>query len=106
MSPGPREPQRRWLTVNKKAEVQLTGSSRAPHVAAGAAGRRDVGLEHVVHHHTVGAESPAKGPDCALHPGNPFARQAIAVAVVVQRDDLVAEDLEESLGIAFILNIG
>ena len=36
-------------------------------VAARAAGRRDVALLDVVHHHAVGAEPPAQRPDRALH---------------------------------------
>ena len=64
---------------------------RAAHVAARAAGGGNVALEHVVHHHAVGAEAPAERADGALHPRDPVARQAVAIAVVVERDHLVAQ---------------
>ncbi len=45
-------------------------------------------LQHVVHHHAVGAEPPAERADGALHARDPVARQPVVIAVVVERDDL------------------
>ena len=49
-----------------------------------------VALPDVVHHHAVGVEAPAERPDGALHARDPAARQAVGVARVVERDDLLA----------------
>src|SRR6187200_2798880 len=66
-------------TQLRRRLTRLTGSSvywpasrararlKAAHVAARAAGRWNVGLEHVVHHHAVGAESPPERANRSLH---------------------------------------
>src|SRR5688572_7116806 len=69
--------------------------SEAAYVAARSSSRGDVRLEHVVHHHPVGAESPAERPDGALHARDPFARQAVTIAIVVERHNLLAQDLHQ-----------
>src|ERR1700686_649747 len=77
-----------------------------PHVAADTPGRGDVGLEHVVHHHPVGAETPAEGANGPLHPGDPPAWQTVLIQLVIQGDDLVAEHPEERLAVAHVMDTG
>src|SRR5690349_16992400 len=64
---------------------QRRRASAPPHVAARAARRGDVGVTDVVDHHAIRAETPAQCANRPLHARNPAARQAIAIAVVVQR---------------------
>src|SRR2546426_3067263 len=72
-----------------EAAHRFVARLRAIHVAARAAGGRDVGVAHVIHHHAVGAEAPSERPDGALHPRDPLTRKAIPIAVVIERDHFV-----------------
>src|SRR5260370_12242680 len=74
-------------------------------VAARAAGGGDVRLRHIVHHHAIGAEAPAERTDCALDACDPLAGQAVAVPLVVQRDDRVAKHAAQRLAIAEVVRL-
>ena len=62
------------------------------HLAAQPARGRQVALLHVVGHHAVGAEPPAQGADGVHHPLDPVPRQTVDVAIVEQRNHLLAQD--------------
>src|SRR5271170_3839110 len=66
---------------------------RTVHVAGSASRRRNVGLQRVIHHHAIGAEPPAQSSYRPFHAPKPAARQAVAVALVVKRHDLVQKHL-------------
>ena len=47
----------------------------------------------IVHHHPVGIEPPAEGPDRAFHAGNPFFGQSIVfVAIKKERDYFIEQN--------------
>src|SRR5688572_7897249 len=51
----------------------------------------------------MGAESPGERANGVHHHLNPLARQAVAIALVKQRNDLVFEYIVERFGVAFIV---
>ena len=65
-----------------------------------AAGGRQVALLDVVGHHAVGAEPPTQRADGIHHAADPMPRQTVDVAVVIQRDHLLAEDAKQVGGVA------
>ena len=75
------------------------------HVAGSAPSGRYVALGDVIHHHTVGTESPAERPDRALHAFNPVARQTVAVPLIVKRNHFLAQHAIKIFAIARIVDI-
>src|SRR6201999_1215453 len=75
------------------------------HFAGGASGGGNVTVTGVIHDHAVGAEAPAQGADGALHAGDPAAGQAVAVALIVERDDFVQENTVEVFSVAGVVDV-
>src|ERR1700682_2963089 len=69
-------------SVSRRPSALQAPGLEASGIAARTAGRRDVRLEDIVHDHAVGAEPPTKSPERLLHAGDPFAGQAVSIAVV------------------------
>src|SRR5258708_967355 len=74
------------------------------HVAGGATCGWHVALHGVVHYHAVGVEAPAEGADGAFHALDPAARQAVVVALIVERDYFIAQYVVQSVGILRIVD--
>ena len=70
------------------------------HFRAQAAGGDQVALAHVVLHHAMGAEPRRECGDRFDHHLDPVPRQAVGVAVVVERDHFVAERVDEVVRVA------
>src|SRR5208283_3469729 len=62
-----------------------------------------VALERVVHHHPVGVKSPSEGADGALHALDPAVRQAVAVTLVVKRNNLFPKHPIQVLAVAGVV---
>src|ERR1700730_17736848 len=73
-------------------------------IAGHASSRRYIAFQGVIHHHAIGVEAPAQGPDGALHALDPAAREAVAVAVVVERNHFFAQDAVQIFSIAIVVN--
>src|ERR1700730_2656050 len=88
----------------------LPGSWRAiglqllAEIAGHASSRRYIAFQGIIHHHAIGVEAPAQGPDGALHALDPAAREAVAVAVVVERNHFFAQHAVQIVSIAIIVN--
>src|SRR5439155_11454698 len=82
-----------------------TLSSEPAHVGGRAPRGRYVGRQDVVPDHPVGAEAPAQGADGAFDPRDPLARQAVAVAIVIEGNHLVAKRAEQRLAVAEVVQI-
>src|SRR4051794_34128131 len=89
-------------TARESVLSPLTGPA---HIARSAASGRNVALERVIHNHAIGVEPPAQGPDRPLHTFDPSARQAVAIALIVERNDFIAQDTVERIPIAPVVNI-
>src|SRR5215203_4487043 len=88
----------RGIVASVKINITPVAPSRSrSHFAARASRSGNVRLEHVIGDHAIGAEPPAERTDRVLHSGNPLPRQSVAVAVVVQRDDFVAQRFHQRL---------
>src|SRR5678815_5380534 len=70
-------------TSNKGQNSPSLPLLNGPHVAGSPTRSRDIALERVVHHHSVGVEAPAQGSDGSFHPSNPAARQPVLVPLIV-----------------------
>src|SRR5215472_10944177 len=79
--------------------------SRCPDIAGRPTGRRDVALLRVIHNHSVRIKPPAQGSDGPLHALDPSARKAVTVALIIERDDLVAQHPKEILAIAPVMHL-
>src|SRR6267154_486564 len=75
-----------------------------PDIARSSSGGSNVTLERVIHHHAVGVESPAESPDRTLHALDPFARQTVGIASIVERDNLFEQHAKQILAIARVMN--
>src|SRR5882762_4402949 len=76
-----------------------------PGVARRAAGGRNIALERVIHHHAIRIETPAEGADGTLHALDPAARQAVAIALIVQRDHFFTKNSHQVFPVARVVNI-
>ena len=86
------------IDVADKLFVVKIGRSRSgARVAGCSSGRRNVTFERVVHHHAVRIETPAERANGALHAFDPTTRQAVAIALVVERNHFLAQHLDISL---------
>src|SRR5208337_3801494 len=91
------------------AKGRLTGATgaRAPGHLAGEPPRRgEVAVPDVIHDHSIGVEPPGQCPESFLLPGNPAPWQPRCVALVIKRNDLVGQCLQQRPVIALILNRG
>src|SRR5438093_6244749 len=65
-----------------------------------------IAMQRVIHHHAIGIEAPAERADCSLHALDPAARNAVLIALIVERNDFVAKDSIKVAGISSVVNIG
>ena len=76
----------------------------ARHLNAQSARRRHIRVLHVVRDHAVRAETPGKGRDRVLHESNPLDREPVLVAIVVGRNHLMFQDVEQRVAVSFVRN--
>src|SRR6266496_4737818 len=69
----------------------ISSAQRLAHVARRAARGGDVAFQRVIHHHAISIEAPAERPNGSLHAFDPATRQAVAVALIVERNHLFAK---------------
>src|ERR1700728_1432098 len=93
------------MTAAGESESVSAELYRRTHVAGRAAGGRHVTLPRVIHHHAVGVEAPAERADGALHAPDPPAGQAVAIALVVERNYFVMQGTVEVFTVARIVNV-
>src|ERR1700683_1737457 len=93
------------MTAGGESESVCAELYRRTHVARGPAGGRHVTLPRVIHDHAVGVEAPAERADGALHAPDPAAGQAVAVALVVERNDFVMQRTVKVFAVARIVNV-
>src|SRR5690349_15267239 len=59
----------------------------------------------MIHDHAVGVESPAKSANRSLHALDPSSGQAVLIALVVERNDCLAQDSVEIFSVTLIVNV-
>src|SRR5215470_521222 len=69
------------------------------------AGRGNVAVQRVVHHHTIRIETPAERADRSLHALDPTPRNSILIALIIEWNHFIAQDAVEIFGISRIMNI-
>src|ERR1700732_5236788 len=72
-------------------------------IAGHASSRRYIAFQGVIHHHAIGVEAPAQGPDGALHALDPAAREAVAVAVGAERNHFFVHEPVQLISIGNIV---
>src|ERR1700741_2032336 len=80
-------------------------SGHGAHVAGRSSRRGYVAFESVIHHHAVGAETPAQSADGALHALDPPSREPIAIAMVVERNHFFAKSTHEIFSVARVMDV-
>src|ERR1700686_2268075 len=79
-------------------------SRSSAHVTRGAARGRDIAFHRVVHYHAVGIEAPAERSNGSLHALDPAARQPVAVAMIVERDNFLLKYPVQILSVARVVH--
>src|SRR5208282_569155 len=79
--------------------------ARWANFAGGAPRRGDVALLRVIHHHSVCVEAPTQSANGALHALDPASREAVAIALVEERNQFVPQHAIQILAIAGVMYI-
>src|SRR5258708_38918153 len=105
--PGARTPRapKRWSVEESAVEERGNFLQSEPRVARRAAGCRNIALERVVHHHAIRVKAPAERPDGPLHALDPATRQAVAIALIVQRNHFFTKNSHQVFAVAGVVNI-
>src|SRR5208337_1608923 len=96
-----------WVAPRNRSftTVIFLSLARRPDLAGRASRRRNVALLCVVHHHAVRVETPTQRADGPFHALDPSSRQSIAVTLIEERNQLVAQNAVEVLAVAGIVHV-
>src|SRR5258708_38611307 len=83
----------------------FTLSAKRRVLAGSATRRRHIAFLRGVHRHAVCIEAPAKGANRPLHPLDPPSRQSVAIAMIVERNQFVAQNAVEIFSIPAVVHI-
>src|SRR5260370_30711353 len=96
---------KRWSVEESAVDERGNFLQSEPRVARRAAGCWNVALERIVHHHAIRVKAPAQRPDGPLHALDPATRQAVAIALIVQRNHFFTKNSHQVFAVARVVNI-
>src|ERR1039458_1239419 len=80
-------------------------SARLPNFTRRSSCRGDITFQCVIHDHSIGIEAPTQRTDGALHALDPSSRKPVAVPLIVEWNQFVAEDAVEIFAVTAIMHI-